>query len=524
MSKQLLAAIFTDHMVLQRQKNITIFGTTGAGARVDVTLGKYSNWAVADATGSWSLLLPPMEADTGLTLTAVSDDLIATRTDIALGEVWLAGGQSNMEFELSRCTDWDRVQSNPQHSIRFFYTPKMPYAYEPTEDYAKAFEEAQWETVESEGFGNWSAVGYLFAEKIQKELNVTVGIIGCNWGGTSATCWMSPDAVTENANTRIYMDDYEKAVDGISIEDQIKAYDTYFSYHTLWDQKCGQLYVENPTITWDEVQAQLGPCQWPGPMNCKNPFRPSGLYDTMIKAIRPYTLKGFLYYQGESDDHRPRLYDQLLTSLIRNWRQEWQDSTLPFLIVQLPMHQYSGNEDFKNWPIIREAQMQTYSTIKNTGLAVTLDCGEYNEIHPKNKGPVGLRLALSALYEIYHKIPAEEALGPVYDHAVQTGNTLRVYFNNSWGGLKVVGNQHEFEIAGPDKIFYPADVNFSEDSVELSSCSVAQPLFARYCWTNYGIPTLFGQNGIPLAPFRTSSQDESNLDLGSAAIQQNPEL
>lgn len=522
--KKILAPVFTDHMVLQRDKAITLFGCTEASVTVELSLSDQVVTAQSDAHGNWEAIFPPMPAATNLTLTVKSGSDLVTLTDIALGEVWLAGGQSNMEFELSRCTDWDRVKHNPNPEIRFFYTPKMPYSHEPTEDYAKAFEDAHWETTDSEGFVNWSAAGYLFAEKIQAELGVTVGIIGCNWGGTSASAWMSREALLEDSDTRLYVDDYDQAVSGIPVEEQIKAYDSYFAYHTEWDKKCGALYVENPSITWSEVESILGPCQWPGPMNCKNPFRPSGLYETMIQAVCPYTLRGFIYYQGESDDHRPRTYYKLLSRMIRNWREDWKDTSLPFILVQLPMHRYDGDSDYKNWPVIREAQMEIFRQVRNTGLAVVIEHGQKNDIHPLNKGPVGYRLALSALCEVYGRISEEEAYGPFYSHKIPHGSTLLIHFSNTGEGLLAKGTPALFEIAGADKIFQTADVRLGKDHVELSSCGVARPVYARYCWTNYGEPTIFGSNGLPVAPFRTDRNDETDLSLGSASIQQNPEV
>jgi sialate O-acetylesterase len=160
----------------------------------------------------------------------------------------------------------------------------------------------------------------------------------------------------KDEDLRSYLSDYQKATEGKSVEEQCKEYDEYVIANDSWQKKCEQLYKENPQIEWDEVQKRIGKCLWPGPMGCKNPYRPAGLYECMIERIVPYTLKGFLYYQGESDDHKPTHYYKLFRELIDQWRSDWKDDTLPFVFVQLPEHRYRQDKDFKNWPLIRDAQ------------------------------------------------------------------------------------------------------------------------------------------------------------------------
>lgn len=232
-------------------------------------------------------------------------------------------------------------------------------------------------------------------------------------------------------------------------------------------------------------------------------MRPSGLYHCMLQRVMPYTLRGFLYYQGESDDHKPHMYRKLLTRLIMQWREDWEDLTLPFLIVQLPMHRYKADPDYKHWCLIREAQMETFQTVKNTGIAVILDCGEFNEIHPKDKVPVGERLELQALYSVYHKISEQEAFGPIYQSFIYKDGGIELSFEHAEDGFMVKDKVEGFEIAGEDRQYREAQVEIRGSKIFLSSPEVQKPLYARYCWTNYGNVTVFGKNGIPLAPFRT---------------------
>ncbi len=533
MGKKILAPVFTDNMVLQRDKTIKLWGKCRPFASVCVTLsdaaansedvaagGRVSGItgrASADGSGAWSLELPPMQAADELTLTASDGGDSVTLTGIAVGEVWLAGGQSNMEFELSKCTDWERVKAAPCPKVRFFYTPK--HAYE--DDACRSdWENAAWQLPGGEYFGTWSAVGYIFAEKISAALGITVGIIGCNWGGTSASVWMSREAILADRDTRIYIDEFDLRNKDISLEDQKKEYLDYVEYETEWDKKCNRLYEENPGIGWDEIQRICGECRWPGPINSFNPFRPCGQYSQMLRRICPYALRGFIYYQGENDDQRPRIYQKLLTSLIKLWRRDWGDDELAFIITQLPMHRYSADPDFKNWPLIREAQLNTFKTVPNTGLAVIPDCGQFNEIHPVNKGPVGLRLALQALCGVYRLIGENEAFGPIYRSKEIKGDVLEAFFDHAQDGLVLKGEPEYYEIAGADKIFYPAEIKLNKSSVEFRSGRVASPVYARYCWSNYCAPTLYGTNGLPASPFRTDPDDEAQAEVGAARVQQ----
>lgn len=520
--------VFSNHMVLQRDKNIHIFGEAEEGTNVKVTLIHSNGSEVSVKTETenekWLAILPPCSAELNCSLVVdayKNSKKIDTieYTDVAIGEVWLAGGQSNMELELKDCEggqDTLKYDNNP--NVRFYYTQKNPYK---NKEFYESEENSGWQTFDSESARAWSAVGYYFARKLSKDLDgVTVGIIGCNWGGTSASAWMNNEALLEDKELSSYVEEYENAIQGISVEEQEKAYDEYLAFHTEWDKKCGQMYVENPNLQWSEVEAVLGPCQWPGPMNVKNPFRPSGLHECMLQRVCPYSLRGFIYYQGESDDHKPHMYYKLFTRMIREWREEFLDEELPFLMVQLTMHRYQYDEDFKNWPIIREAQMDAYKTVKNTGIAVIIDRGEFNNIHPVDKLTVGERLELQALAHVYGKLDKKDAFGPVYDKCIYHDESIELCFLYAQDGFTVKGKIAGFEIAGRDKEFVTADATIKGDRIIVSSTQIVSPLYVRYLWTNYAEVTVFGKNGLPLAPFRTCKKDETKTQVQTAKIQQ----
>lgn len=504
-----VAAVFSDHMVLQREKCVKVFGEGEDGQVVTVTFEKTTVGTKVSGE-RWEVILPPMEAGTGYEMTVSCGDYIRTYGDIAIGEVWLAGGQSNMEFELQNCIGGkEYLKNDTDCNVRFYYTQKNAYM---DEAFYEQERNSGWDVFDEEKSRAWSAVGYIFAKRIAKELGVTVGIIGCNWGGTSASTWMSKEALTEDKELNSYVEEYDKAIEGKSVKQQIEEYDKYSAYQAAWDIRCGKCYAENPKITWDEVLKICGENQYPGPMNCKNPLRPAGLYECMLKRVMPYTLRGFLFYQGESDDHKPRMYYKLFKRMIEQWRDDWEDDTLPMLMVQLPMHRYAQDPDYKHWPIIREAQMRTFQTVKNTGIAVILDCGEFNEIHPKDKVPVGERLALQAMYQVYHIAKEEEAFGPIYHSCVARNGRMELSFEHAEHGFYVKGEPSGFEIAGVDKQFVPAKAEIDGKQIYVSSEQVPNPMYVRYCWTNYSDVTIFGANKLPLAPFRTSRNDEINLD------------
>lgn len=543
------AAIFSDHMVLQREKQIRIFGEGSEGKRVQVHICGPDGTRTGDAlvqNGRYSVLLMPLPAGGPYEMTICDGEEQIVFSDIMIGEVWLAGGQSNMEYELQNADlGQEAMRQDKEPNVRFYYTQKIAYM---DEHFYEAEEKTGWECFGDRGTGCWSAVGYFFARKLAKDLGVTVGVIGCNWGGTSASAWMDRESLTEDAQLRSYVDEYEEAIKGKNVEQQIAEYDAYEEYHAAWSKRAEECAAIDPMMPWDEVQRRCGVCQWPGPMCCKNPFRPSGLYECMLMRICPYTMRGVIWYQGESDDHKPRMYEKLFTKMIRKWREYWNDTQLPFLFVQLPMHRYQQDPDFKNWPLIREAQMNVYRMVKNTGIAIITEYSQFHEIHPKKKLPVGERLELQALCQVYHTLSETEAFGPLYKsyriceeapaYCSEKTAGIELAFLYADGGFSIHEPEQEenadgteteargFEIAGEDKNFVPAECAVGEEKLYVYSKDVKKPCYVRYAWTNYMVVNVFGKkSGIPLAPFRTSCYDEKTEQaMGNAQIQQLMEL
>lgn len=569
-----VAAVFSDHMVLQRNKYITIFGTGNKNMFITATLENQAgtvlseNTTMPDSNGKWTVNLKQQEAQNNckLIITTLVKEPVETQNikifeDVAIGEVWLAGGQSNMEFELQNCTEGpqelikaelaaaanlktdeqesskkkqkskkNKLQNselNSEPNVRYYYTNKIAWKDD-------AFYEAElntcWQTWESSAKGSWSAVGYFFAKKLAEACGCTVGIIGCNWGGTSASAWMRREFLEKDSQLNTYLSEYTEELYGKTIEQQIKEYNDYEMEYAKWQSEYSKLWQQDNNISWEKAETILGKNPWPGPKSCKNPYRPTGLYDCMLSRIIPYTIKGVLWYQGESDDHKPEMYYKLFTALIDNWRTDWHDDSLPFVFVQLPVHRYEADKDFKHWCLIREAQAKVFNTIRNTWMTCALDLGQYNDIHPKAKKEVGERLAANALANIYHQGTPEDVLSPMLENASIVKNKIILYFKNAQNGFSIRDDKQAliyyramekkqgtdlppvftgFEIAGEDGIYYPSAYRFSqekgmENTITLSSPLVKQPVSARYAWYNYGPVTIYGNNGLPLCPFRTT--------------------
>lgn len=593
-----VAAVFSDHMILQRGKNVCIFGQAEPGMKVAAEFmrgstasaggvikantgngmaahGTIKAEAVTDVSGNWQLVLPAMEGGSDCSMKLICGNESRVFTDIALGEVFLAGGQSNMELELCNCAEAEEVfsrynsmsadgnetvneailsgkgrsengqpgsiqpengqpgsavRSDNKADIRFYYTQKRAYF---DEHFCEDEANTGWSRTGGEAMRHWSAVGFFFAEKLAEELDCPIGLIGCNWGGTSASCWMSREAILENENTRIYVDEYDNSpYVSMPREQQIAEYAAYEKRQVQWDKDSAELYATVPGISFAEVESRLGRCEYPGPLTCASFTRAAGLYETMLQRVCPYTLRGFIYYQGESDDHRPDSYYELFTRMVKQWRDDWGEK-LPFLFVQLPMHRYEADPDYKHWCKIREAQMRASKDLDNMALAVAIDQGEFNQIHPRYKRRVGNRLALQALSSIYGLVQDSEANAPMPAKISRLEDgTIKVSFANAADGLIVTERLYGervfdgtglspnadkaiigFETADMDGSFYEAEamIDSSDRASVLIKCNHPGTVKAiRYLWTNYSEVNLYalrgeGEEPMPVAPFNIAT-------------------
>ena len=487
-----LAPVFSDHMVLSREKNIRIFGEAANGRTVSVTLSGQTASCLA-SHGRFMAVLQPMAHGGPYTMTVSDGETVLECKDILIGDVYLAGGQSNMEMRLKDTQDGERYAAQSDYpAIRYCNYPVQAFLDEKTLAWER---KTKWRVVKPGACGDISAVAFHFAVALQMALSVPVGIVGCNLGGTSIVSWLDEDALCATTGGQAYLDAFTERTKDISDEDYQKAYNQQQRAHAAWSRKADAMKANNPSGTWDDFIAALGPCPWPPPEGRKSVYRPCGLVNTMLKRIAPYTLTGVLYYQGESDAHHPQLYRGFLMSLIASWRDLFLSPSLPFLNVQLPMFMQGEDPVPNSWAILRHAQEQVYADMKNTGLAVMIDGGEADDIHPKDKKTVGERLYQQARQVIYHldaeNSPRAIAARPADDAVVVTVSAP----------LRPEKTPRLFEVAGADGVFYPAIADISGTTIRVSSNRVAHPVSVRYAWVNYAEVNVFGQNNLPLAPF-----------------------
>ncbi len=494
MAKFQTAPLFGDRMVLQRGKNISIFGTGEDGTEVTVMFcGLQASCTVTG--GKWHVVFPPMGACRLMRMTIDDGDPDDTLffEDIAVGEVWLAGGQSNMQLELCESTGGKEALENDEADVRCFNMPrKTPY----DEDYEQAILSTEWhDFTEKEEAAHWSAAAYFCAKEMSQYLGVTVGIVNCNWGGTTASCWMDREhAIGE---TSVFFEEYDAYMATTTPEKAIEDYREWERVYSVWAKKREEYFAtaENPTDTGCEEVCGLKPRNKPAPCN---PKRPGLLHECLIKRIAPYTIGGVWWYQGENDEIHPEAYYTSLTNVIRNWRDDWNDDELTFIIAQLPM--YGGKDpDGTSWHIIRQAQMRAWRTIRNTGLVVLLDCGERDNLHPFDKRTVGHRFAMQALDIVYGG--CDGAYAPTVKNAIWRGDMVELQFDNARGGFKIVGEPLGFEICGSDGNYVPAIADVSGERIFLTADGIEHPCGVKYLCKNYSEIHVFNGFGLPLAPF-----------------------
>ncbi len=469
--------VLANHMVIQRDRPVHLWGMADPGEVVTVDFRDNHASTVTDTLGRWSLYLPPGEAGGPFPLTLHGKNTI-TWNDILVGDVWIASGQSNMEFMIAQTAwsnsgvfDWKNVLAAANvPNLRLLQIHKT-YAMYPMADVASS----GWSACTPTTAANFSAVGYFFAREIMDHEHVPVGIIEADWGGTPAESWTSLDALSADAGLMPVF-----AARAQSMDQEVTR-----TLQTQADERAAALAKEQgktpPPIPWH-----------PDPQS----WAPAGLFNGMIAPLIPLPIRGVIWYQGESntDASRAPIYQKLFTSMIQDWRTHWAQGNFPFLFVQIA----NFNSD-DEWAQVREAQRKALS-LPNTGMAVTIDIGNPDDVHPKDKQDVGHRLALWAL-DIAYGEHGEDS-GPLFRQAVPENGKMHVWFDHAESGLDVHGKQLEgFEVAGADKKFVPAQAQVQGDSVVASSASVPNPKYVRYAWASNPTCNLFNHDGLPASPF-----------------------
>ena len=492
--------LFTDGMVLCRDKEIRVFGEAPEGLEVKASLMDRDGRILAAGSGiarqgRFLVFLPPQTARTGCRLVISGGGETVTAEDAAIGDVYLAGGQSNMELELRNALEGtDSVADDPL--LRFFNVPRKAYE---CDEQRQALAETRWRPVDRETAGYNSAVASYFGAYMRRlHPEVPVGIIGCYWGGTSVTCWMDGETLQSLAEGVRYLEEYGRAGGGKTMEAYLQEEAVFNRNMDRWNGAVAQYKEAHPGAPWEEIEEACGKCPWFPPAGPGSPYRPGGLAESMLKQIAPVTLTAALYYQGEEDAGRTDCYDLLMAAMIRMWRRLFREAELPFLFVQLPMWLDFGAEDTFRWALTRLAQAAARDAVRNTGMVCLLDEGEYGNIHPVNKRPVGERLAELA----GHMLRGEGKVSPR-----AAGRWIRDDVMTVTVTENLVTSDGEaprlFEVAGEDGVFVPAEAEISERAIRLRAEGVPHPAEARYAWTDWSDRVnVFGENGLPLEPFR----------------------
>ncbi|HTV04433.1 MAG TPA: sialate O-acetylesterase [Acidobacteriaceae bacterium] len=476
-----LPHMLSDHMVLQRDRPIHLWGWADPGEKVTATLHGASGSTEANGIGHWSLYLPPEPAGGPYTVTISGTNTI-TLTDVMIGDVWFASGQSNMQLPLMGFPG-SAVVTNGHEEIRNATQPELRLLHIPAKasPYPQQDQAASWTLCTPKTAATFSAAAYFFGREIARREHVTVGLIDSSYGGTPGEAWISMDTIGSDA--------------------ALMPIFAYWAHVSDSEVDFARIDAEQKREA-DAAKAAGNPAPWHmWRPNDIGSWAPAWLYNAMVAPAVNYPIKGVIWYQGETNSNieRAAMYQRIFPALINDWRKQWQEGNFPFLFVQISAFTSVPEE---NWAVIREAQRRTLS-IANTAMAVTIDIGNPTNVHPADKQDVGHRLALAALALAYGE--HIEYSGPLYRQATVNGHAMQIWFTHTTDGLiaKGSGLLKGFEIAGSDHKFVLAEARIDGDTVLVSSPDVPDPAYVRYGWANYPVVNLVNGVGLPASPFTT---------------------
>ncbi len=495
-----LPAIFSDNLVLQQGKPVTVWGFAAADEDVTVRFAGQTQVTRADLDGKWRISLDPMTANAQPQELSVSGKNTVTLKNLLIGEVWVCSGQSNMQWTVSQSGNAEQeIAGANAPQIRMF-TVERATGMTPATDVKGSWKEANPANV-----GNFSAVAYFYGRHLHQVLKVPVGLINTSWGGTRVEAWTSRESLEERPCAAQMLSDW----DGISQSWDATAEAAKFeASKTAWQAEAKKISEENAKLPADQKKKTPQAPRPPDDPN-KTPHHPAVLFNAMVAPLIPYAIQGAIWYQGESNQKRAFQYQELLPNMINDWRTRWNDP-FSFYIVQLasfgngqPITKEPGIPD--TWAELQEAQYLTAITLPKVGLAVTNDIGEEKNIHPKNKQEVGRRLALLALAKDYGRADTVFS-GPMFKNALIEGSQVRIQFDHVGTGLKARdgGELKHFQIVGKDKKWVWAQAKIENNEVLVSSPEVPNPVGVRYAWAAWPEgANLINAEGLPAGCFRT---------------------
>ena len=480
-----LPDVIGSSMVLQQKQKVPIWGWAEPGETVTVEFAGQKKTSTAGPDGKWRVDLSGLKANFKPQSMIISGKNRIELNDILVGEVWLVAGQSNMQRLLRETANGDAVQAAANLPDIHLFNVRREVGFKKTGKPIGA-----WAACTPESVAEFSAAGYYFAVELEKELKVPIGMINSSWGGSQAEAWTpveylnaSPDLKPTVDRTKIWEETREK----VRVD--------YAAAIDAWRKKSDE-----------QKAAGARPSPSPGVPDALRDYRiASSIYDGMIEPLMPFAIKGAAWYQGESNEERAEQYNLLLPTMIRAWRERWGQGDFPFEIIQLPNYRaLSAEPRDAAWSFIREAERRTVLKTTNTGLVVTIDIGEANDIHPKNKLDVGKRMAVWALRNVYGRKLTD---APVFRSSQVEGSKIVLTFDSVGAGLKIRDGDKldEFAIAGDDKKWVWADAKIvGKNKIEVWSTSIANPKAVRYAFnSNPKHPNLTNDSGLPASPFRT---------------------
>lgn len=542
--------LFGDHMVLQQDSKIAVYGSADAGESVEVNFAGQNVKTAAGPDGKWIVYLKPIKTKSaGQPLTVTGRNKIVYE-DVVVGDVWVASGQSNMEWGLNLKKDYaDDIAASEDSLLRLFFVPRstsltpmsdMVITEETTNpDWTGRWVHCTPEALKKINGQGFSAAAYYFARDMRKANGRPLGIIQSAWGGTRAEAWTSIEGLEQEPSLAHYVAAYEKNVKDnpeilASYPQKKKAFDEAVK---VWNETVGKEW-DKAQKEWEvsvkEAQAAGKPApekpqpSAPRPQEPRKPNGgnngPSNLFNAMISPLIPFSIKGVIWYQGEfNSGGSAKEYATLFPRMITSWRDKWGIGDFPFVYVQLPNFEPVDAEpsvEGNGWRWVREGQLKSLS-LPNTAMAVTIEIGDPFELHPADKYDVGHRLALAARRLAYgEKIVG---MGPLYKKMAVKGDKIILEFDNQGKKLMIgtspyvpAGKEPQaaptrlsgFGIAGADRKFVWADAVIDGNKVIVSAPGVTEPVAVRYGFSQSPVCNLYNEAGLPASPFRTDDWDD----------------
>ncbi|WP_163397638.1 sialate O-acetylesterase [Flavobacterium fluviatile] len=473
-----LPALVSDNMVLQQNAKVNLWGWASPNEKINIQLGwqNASVEVIANSTGNWKIAIDtPQGSEKAYSITINASNKIVLN-NVLIGEVWICSGQSNMYFPVGKEDGtWKTGVKNYEEEIGKANFPNIRLFTVLTNASPKPLDDVsgRWAACSPETIKTFSAVAYFYGRELYQKLKIPIGLISSSWGGTKAEAWTSQDVLEENPEFLTILE--EDAKNEKIYQEKLEAY---------------YLNIKNEKLAGNTLKTEL-----------KKPKKEANktsyvLYNAMLHPLINYTMKGVIWYQGESNSGKAKLYQTLFPAMVKNWRNDWKQGDFPFYYVQITPHKGQT-------PEIREAQLLSLKAIPNSGMAVTTDVGDANNIHPIDKQTVGHRLALIAMAKTYNENKLVYS-GPIYNHMKIKKDKIQLFFDYADSGFKkTTGDLKEFEIAGDDQVYYPAFAKIDGKTIIVSSEKVKNPKAVRFAWKAVPEPNLFNAENLPASPFRT---------------------